>query len=246
MNAAIWNIFLNTTLQAPVHLGQDYEVNLQFVKNHLYQIEIIGVTIIDFKELTWRSTSLLRSRVYQIKHAETNIFSDSVLCVGKWEMIRLQLGRTKSKWYSENDHFKDINRIDGVPTEFEWKIFPGFTTLGLLEKIQDLVKDQHCEPEQFNDRIIFMSMYNDITWGEKRNTERCEYNSKTIADYARKFPRGRWSFLGPGSEKKWYGELNSDKPDVSWDKIAEQVMLDFSESCHPIFRASPVPLRERN
>ena len=54
-----------------------------------------------------------------------------------------------------------------MPREFEWKIFPGFTTLGLLEKIQDLMKDLQCEPEQFNDRIIFMSMYNDITWGEK-------------------------------------------------------------------------------
>ena len=176
-------------------------------------MEIIGVTIIDFKELTWRSTSLLCSRVYQIKHAETNIFSDSVLCVGKWEMIRLQRGRTKSNGIRRMITSKiSINRIDGVPTEFEWKIFPGFTTLGLLEKIQDLVKDQHCEPEQFNDRIIFMSMYNDITWGEKRNTERCEYNSKTIADYARKFPRGRWSFLAPGSEKKWYGELTQINP----------------------------------
>ena len=37
MNVAIWDIFLNTTLQAAVHLGQDYEVNLRFVKNHLWK-----------------------------------------------------------------------------------------------------------------------------------------------------------------------------------------------------------------
>ena len=36
VNAAIWGIFLNTTLQAAVHLGQDYEVNLRYVKNHLW------------------------------------------------------------------------------------------------------------------------------------------------------------------------------------------------------------------
>ena len=93
------------------------------------QTEIAGVTTIDFKEFTWRSTSLLCSNVYQITNAKTCIFSDSVLCVGKWEMIRLQLGRTKSKWYSENNHFKELNRIDGMPTECEWKIFPGITTL---------------------------------------------------------------------------------------------------------------------
>ena len=128
-------------------------------------------------------------------------------------MIRLQLGRT----------------IDCMPTEFERKIFPGFTTLGLLEKIQDMMKDLQCEPEQFNDRIIFMSMYNDFAWREEGNTERCEYNAKTITNYVRRFPRGRWSFLGAGSEKKWCGTY-SDKPDGSWDKIAQQMMVNFSES----------------
>ena len=29
---------------------------------------------------------------------------------------------------------KDLNRIDGESLEFEWKIFPGFTTFGLLEQ----------------------------------------------------------------------------------------------------------------
>ena len=55
-----------------------------------------------------------------------------------------------------------MNRIDGVPTEFEWKIFSGITTLGLFEKIQSLMRDLQCELEHFKDRIIFTSMYNDI------------------------------------------------------------------------------------
>ena len=29
--------------------------------------------------------------------------------------------------------------------------------------------DLQCEPEHINDRIIFMSMHNDIAWGEKGN-----------------------------------------------------------------------------
>ena len=63
-----------------------------------------------------------------------------------------------------------------------------------------------------------MSMYSDITWVEKVNTERSEYNSKTITDHARNFPRGRRSFLGPGSEKKWCGTY-SDKTDGSWETL---------------------------
>ena len=86
MNAAPWSVFLNSTLQAAVHLGQDYHMDLRFVKSHLWNTVaqlFVGVTTIDFKELTWRSTRSLCSRAYQITNAKTYIFSDSVLCVRK-------------------------------------------------------------------------------------------------------------------------------------------------------------------
>ena len=70
-------------------------------------------------------------------------------------------------------------------------------------------------------------MYNDIAWIEKGNTKRCEYKPQTV------------SFLGPGSEKKWYG-IYTDKPDGSWDQVAEEMMMNFTDSVHPIFRASSV------
>ena len=36
VNAAVWCIFLNTTLQAAVHLGQDHDRNLRSVKNQFW------------------------------------------------------------------------------------------------------------------------------------------------------------------------------------------------------------------
>ena len=93
---AMCGIFLNATLRAAVHLGHDYEANLRFVKNNLWnsvgllfhetgkliseQTEITGVNTINFKEMTLMSTSLLCSRAYQITNAEAYAFSDSVLC----------------------------------------------------------------------------------------------------------------------------------------------------------------------
>ena len=74
-----------------------------------------------------------------------------------------------------------MNRIDGMPTEFEWNIFPGITTLGLLEKIQNLMRDLQCEPDHFKGRITFVSMYNDIEWKANGNEEQSEYNSQTVA-----------------------------------------------------------------
>ena len=146
VNMAIWGIFLNTTLRAGVHLGQDHEANLRYVKNHVWncvgklfnevakliseQTEITGENTINFKELTWMSTSLLCSQAYQVTNAKACVFSDSVLCVGKMGYDPIATWKSKIKWYSENNHFKDMNRIDGMSTEFEWIIFPGITTFG--------------------------------------------------------------------------------------------------------------------
>ena len=41
VNLAIWGMFMDSTLQAAVHLGQDYEANLRFVKNNLW--DSVGV-----------------------------------------------------------------------------------------------------------------------------------------------------------------------------------------------------------
>ena len=76
-----------------------------------------------------------------------------------------------------------------------------------------------------------MSMFNDIVWDAKGNKEQCEHTSQTDAEYARKFPRGHWSFLVPGSEEKWYGTY-TDKPDGSWDRMAEEILAKFSGSGH--------------
>ena len=59
------------------------------------------------------------------------------------------------------------------------------------------------EPEQFQGRITFMSMFNDIKWGTKDNETECIANSTLVSLFAKSFPAGRWSFFGPG-EKKWY------------------------------------------
>ena len=91
--------------------------------------------------------------------------------------------------------------------EFEWKIFPGFTAGGILNEIQKMMGELQCDPADFKDRIIFMPMFNDIEWEARGNEELCGNNSRSVAEYARKFLRGHWSFLGPGSETKWYGNL---------------------------------------
>ena len=130
--------------------------------------------------------------------------------------------------------YRDYDGINGEPTEFEWNIFPGFTTLQPCGKINDLLSDLGKTPETFTGRILFMSMFNDIFCDRYDNKDECFRNANIVKTFAGRFGIGQWSFIGPGSEKKWYSAENS--PQGAWDHIAEEMLLEFAESGHPIFR----------
>ena len=121
--------------------------------------------------------------------------------------------------------------------EFEWNIFPGLTTLQLCNKVQEFMSKMSEKPEEFTGRIIFMSMFNHISWGSPDNEQECEWSANLVAISARRFSPGGWSFLGPGSEKKWYS-THDGKPQGDWDRVAELMMINFGESGHPVFRAT--------
>ena len=120
--------------------------------------------------------------------------------------------------------------------KFEWNIFTGFTTLELVREVQKLMSKM-VEPEQFQGRIIFMSMFDDIIWRNKDNETECIANSTLVSILAKRCPAGRWSFLGPGSETEWYSTCN-ERPQGEWDRVAELMMIKFRESGHPVFRAT--------
>ena len=193
------------------------------------QTEITAVNTINFKEFHVDVHKLIvQPSLWRSPTPKPT--SSPTLCFvwGKMGDDPIATWKSKIKWYSKNNHFKDMNRIDGMPTEFEWNMFPGTTTLGLLEKIQSLMRDLQCELEHFKDRIIFMSMYNDIAWQEKGNTGRCEHNQ---------IPSRSLIFLGDLDQKRNGTEPTLTNPTDLWDKIAENMMTNFSESGHPMFRA---------
>ena len=132
----------------------------------------------------------------------------------------------KLMWFKSSSQYKTLDTIDGEPMEFEWHIFPGFTTLQFCNKVQEFLSNMSIEPEEFKGRIIFMSMFNDISWGSKDNERECELSTQLVSMYAKRFSPGKWSFLGPGSEKKWYS-THENKPQGEWDRVAEQMMMEF-------------------
>ena len=58
--------------------------------------------------------------------------------------------------------------------------FPGLTALQLLQEVQKFI-NKMSDPDQFQGRIIFMSMFNDIIWRIKDNEQEwCLYLQKDV------------------------------------------------------------------
>ena len=162
-------------------------------------------------------------------------------CVVSWESasvssIERGVG-DRLRWFENSERCREVDWIDGEPVKFERVIYPGFTLWQILLRIGKLVAELDCAPEQFQGKIIFMSIYNGIVLGDPNNEKVCVANSALVAAYAQKLSSGHWSFLGPGSETKWKA-TNSCKPGGEWDRVTEIMMIHFSESGHPMFRAT--------
>ena len=115
--------------------------------------------------------------------------------------------------------------------------FPRIQSVAARSRSQKFTAEVRETPENLTGRIIFMSMFNDISWGSRDNEKECESNAQLVSLFAKKFGIGQWSYLDPGSEKKWYS-ISADSPQGDWYTMAEKMMLEFGESGHPIFRAT--------
>ena len=255
-HSIIWGMFMTVTMESVVFMGKNYLNTCQSIVNttdltlkQMFDIstrlvseqdEISGLETIGWENHSWKYLSLIGDeRVINLQRTKVYVFSDSVLCLGKifenpqsndsWEQ---RLGRLKS-----SSKYRNIDRIDGEPMEFKWNIFPGFNTLQLSEEVKRLLFRLDETPENFTRRILFMSMFNDISCGTKDNEKECLANAKLVSLYARRFGKGHWSFIGPGSEKKRYC-ISEDSPQGVWDNITERMLVEFAESGCPIFRVT--------
>ena len=165
--------------------------------------------------------------IINLQSTKVYVFSDSVLCLGKV----LQHPECNEAWKNRvagvraERSYRDYDAINGESTEFEWNIFPGFTTSQLCDKISDLLSSMGQTPESFTGRILLMSMFNDIFCDRYDNKDECLRNANIVKTVAGRFGIGQWSFIGPGSEKKWYPSENS--PQGAWDHIAEDMLLQL-------------------
>ena len=136
-------------------LKQMFDVTAQFVNN---QEEINCLDKILYGKNAWTHLSLINDKVViNLQSTKVYVFSDSVLCLGKV----LQHPECNEAWKNRvagvraERSYRHYDAINGESTEFEWNIFPGFTTLQLCDKISDLLSSMGQTPESFTGRILF-------------------------------------------------------------------------------------------
>ena len=190
----------------------------------------------NWEDSSWKHLSLVGGEeVISLSHTRVYVFSDSAKMPWKDEReptIKLCMGR-------QVEVVQKFIRIQSFGNNWWWANgirveYLVFTTLQLCNKVQEFLSKMSDQPEEFKGRIIFMSMFNDISWGSQDNEQECELNANLVSICATRFSPGRWSFFGPGSEKKWYS-IHEYKPQGEWDRVAEQMMMEFSESGHRVF-----------
>ena len=132
---------------------------------------------------SWKHLSLIGDeRIINLQRTKVYVFSDSVLCLGKIHQNPEpnEAWKKRIEWTTYSQSYRDFDGIDGEPTEYEWNIFPGFTTLQLCGEVTDLLNSLGETPENSSGRILFMSMFNDISCGTKDNEEECLANARNL------------------------------------------------------------------
>ena len=87
---------------------------------------------------------------------------------------------------------------------------------------------RQTSPEEFEDRIIFVSMFNNIDGTKKRNSNECFSISLKVRDYAKRFQRRHWSMLRREFEIEGAGVFSDSQWLMSLKKTEAATSQDFS------------------
>ena len=140
-HSLIWRMFIAVTMESAVFMGKNYLNNCQSIANttdltlkQMFDIstrlvseqdEISGLETIGWENHSWKYLSLIGDeRVINLQRTKVYVFSDSVLCLDKiientqsneaWEQ--------RLEWLKSSQNYRNFDRIDGEPMEFEWNI----------------------------------------------------------------------------------------------------------------------------
>ena len=178
VNMMIWGMFMSATMKAAVHLGPTYKEHLSTTKNmdfdqikHLFDTsrklimdqdqEMYGIPMIDGNTIPWVRSSLLNDRAVELSTAKVYVFSDSVLCPGGRDYW---IPTNSEVLERENQSIVNWTVLIENQSCSSGNFSKETARCSYFKKSEKTMEANTIRPEEFEDRIIFMSMYNDIDW----------------------------------------------------------------------------------
>ena len=171
-NVLIWRLLMSTTMKSSIHLGLNYDQNLIACQNRnsegiktLFDIslrliaenscESLNLSTMTYDFFPWMRMTLCHDQEIKWRKAKVHVFSDSVLCLGrichpseaniKW--------KEQIQYFQQSNEYAELSGNDGDSIEFEWNIFPRFTSIEILRQIQKDLNARQIDPDQFGQRI---------------------------------------------------------------------------------------------
>ena len=141
-HSVIWGMFMSSTLESSVFMGKNYSDKWHSIKNtkdltmkQMFDIsaklvseqdEIYGVKTNDWENSSWKYLSLIGEERINLQRTKVYVFSDSVLCLGKIHENAQPNTACEERlaWFKSSLEYRNLDRIDGEPMDFEWNIFP--------------------------------------------------------------------------------------------------------------------------
>ena len=233
-------MLMTVTMESAVFMGKNYLNNCQSIANTTVltlkqmfdtftrlvseQDEISELDTIGGEKHSWKYLSLIGDeRVINLQRTKVYVFSDSVIVLVRFSKHPNRTMHGNEDW--DGSKLLKITETLTESTASQWNssgIFSQDTTRcrQLNEEVKSLLLRLDETPDNFTGRIIFMSILNDISCGSTDNEEECLLNAKLVSLDAKRCGKGQWSFIGPGSEKKWYC-ITVDSPQGVWDNMSE-------------------------
>ena len=138
------------------------------------------VKCLEYSSLSRGRWVLCHDQTIKWAKAKVCVYADSVLCVGQMEdspgaieKMGRSSGRTQDVSFLPRS-IRNRWRTNWIRVD----CFPGFSSLGIILRIQEDLARKNIKREEFTDRIIFMSMFNDINWSNRENDEKCISNAE--------------------------------------------------------------------
>ena len=161
------------------------------------------------------------TKVIKWAKGKVHVYSDSVLRLGKMN----EHPEENVKWNDQLQDFRQSNTnrelfgVDGEPIEFEWNLFRGFTSWQILQKIQEFLGARQTSPEEFEHRLIFMSMFNDID-GQRKKCLKNVFRIPKKSRISQKNKVSAWTLVIPRIQKRHVERTSTNLKDSAVEYVS--------------------------